>query len=789
MRRSSGDLWALAVLACVLAFFYWGFLVGRSFIWDDNLTEFYPGVNYFAKSIDAGRFPLWFRGVHDGQPFYSDPQMGVFYPPQWLLIPFVQNGRLPFVAFQRYVVLHYLLGGLFMYAFLKESKLGPIAALSGALVFCLSGFASLRIGASVIIQAYVWLPLQLLCVRRLTCNKSRFAWLGLVGAMAMSLLAGFQQVTVYGWYLVIAYWLLCRYSVCRAAGSGWWPTIREIAGRDALKLVGAFVLVFALSGVSVLPGAENWWRTARPRQSFERLADESLPYHQLLTLVVPNFFGESRDVAPPVPFWGYDPNSVSVATTPVANAPPGLWQYWEFGAYAGQIFCLALVLILFNWQSIEDKLTVGFFLATWVAAIWFMLGRYGGLFQVLYHILPGVSFFRIPVRMSCVATFAAAAVSAYAVDLLRTRARRLRCWPAFLATAVCVCLWLALSFGGKRLGAGLSHLDRRDWSQWETVFALEVGVICALAVVGVVRAQRRWIQVACLWALPVISVVDLYHAYGDFHCGQTSPDEYFPGTNRLLSLLESYHKQVGPFRLGQIIRGRISEELATHRGLAYFHDFLEVPEGYTSCYLSNVARFQNITNDAAKIAIQNIQLTIERVAPKRDWLRPCTNSLPHAKFFARIRRYDSNAALLGALERGEIDWRYEVAVCERAGNDLARGSPQDPVAGANDAVQFASSTPENYSITYNVSQPGIIFISQSFYPGWVADGGRFKMIEVFGAFQGIVIPEAGRGEIRVTFSPPILKLALVISILGVMIAVLVAVLIIRGNPSPVTNSP
>jgi uncharacterized membrane protein YfhO len=141
------------------------------------------------------------------------------------------------------------------------------------------------------------------------------------------------------------------------------------------------------------------------------------------------------------------------------------------------------------------------------------------------------------------------------------------------------------------------------------------------------------------------------------------------------------------------------------------------------------------------------------------------------------------------LERGEIDWRNEVAVCERAGNDLARGSPQDPVAGANDAVQFASSTPENYSITYNVSQPGIIFISQSFYPGWVADGGRFKMIEVFGAFQGIVIPEAGRGEIRVTFSPPILKLALVISILGVMIAVLVAVLIIRGNPSPVTNSP
>jgi hypothetical protein len=133
-RGWSPDWIAVAALLLVLGLFYWGFWVGRSFMWNDTLDEFYPSVNYFAKSIQAGRFPLWFPGVRDGLPFYSDPQTTAFYPPQWLLVPFVKDGRLPFLVYQRYIVLHYVLGGLLMYAFLKRIKLGPLAALAGAVV-------------------------------------------------------------------------------------------------------------------------------------------------------------------------------------------------------------------------------------------------------------------------------------------------------------------------------------------------------------------------------------------------------------------------------------------------------------------------------------------------------------------------------------------------------------------------------------------------------------------------------------------------------------------------------
>ncbi len=454
------------------------------------------------------------------------------------------------------------------------------------------------------------------------------------------------------------------------------------------------------------------------------------------------------------------------------DAEPGFWQYWEFGAYSGQIFWLALFLILFNWRRLEDNRDLGFWLAIWAVAIWFMLGRYGGLFQILYWILPGVSVFRVPSRMSCVGTFAAATLCAYAVDLIRRRARELRLWPVLLPVAGGACLAVVLYAGGEHLGDGLRDLDKLTWSRHETFFALVLAILCALAVVGAIRSQKRWIQTACVCCLPLVSAADFYHAYGSFHRGAVSPDECYPDTSRLLSLLKDYREQRGPFRFGQIIRGRVGEEIATFRNLPYFHDFLEVPEGFTSFYLDSVRRFQAITNQAAKIDIQNIRVTMERDENGKDWLGTRTNSLPRAQFFARIRRYDSRDELLAALERGDIDWHNEPAVSEPFSFDGLGQDQSDQPVSTNDVVQFDSLTPERYSITYNVSRPGIVFVSEAFYPGWVPDDKRIKLIEVFGAFQGLVIPRAGTGKITVQFSPPALKVGATITIISIALTAL-----------------
>ena len=123
------------------------------------------------------------------------------------------------------------------------------------------------------------------------------------------------------------------------------------------------------------------------------------------------------------------------------------------------------------------------------------------------------------------------------------------------------------------------------------------------------------------------------------------------------------------------------------------------------------------------------------------------------------------------MEKNELDWHKDIAVWESAGNDMNPAAGPAASTGTNNPVRFISKTPESYSIAYNVTEPGVVFVSQSLYPGWIADGGRLKMVEVFGAFQGIIIPQPGHGEITVRFSPTILKVGILISLVSGVIAV------------------
>ena len=795
-RGSLGDFLAMALLAGVVVFFYWDFLTGRSYVWDDTLKEYYPGVNYFAKSIAAGRFPLWFPGVRDGSPFYSDTQIAVFYPLQWFLPLFVKAGRLPILAYQRYIVLHCLLGAVFAYIFLRGLKLSPISALAGGFAFCFSGFFALRMNVNfVMIQVYIWLPLQLFFVDQFLGKGGRWRWLGLLGAMVMSLLGGHPQTTVYCWYLVIAYWLYRGYLCQKGEARNWRSALGRSAIAETPKLIGTFVLVFGIAAVMLLPGAENWLHTGRPGQSFQQIADTSLPYRGLLRLFVPNFFGGWGMQPGGNSFWGADPQSVSVLQNPTivgttsssAHNVVGFWQYWECNAYSGQVFWVALVLILSNWKRVAHKRTVGFFVIVWLMALWFMLGQYGGLFNILYHVLPGASSFRGPAKMSCVATFAAAIVVAHLVELIQNEGRELRLWPALLLVAGYTGFLAALDFGGERLMAELRDWDKLSLARDETWYAATIAA-CTFATIWAACRTKRLPPTAALFALLALSVADVYHSCGSFKIRQSNPDEHYYQTPPEFARLKEWREQRSPFRCGQLLGGRLTEQWAWAQNLPYFYDFLEAPEGYTSYFLDTISQFQSITNEPAKMALQNIEFAITWDTQHNIPSVISIDCLPRAKFFARARRYESRTALLAALDRNEIDWHSEAAVWGPVAFSPDQGVGRDTPTGASNEARFVSKTPETYSIVYNVSEPGVVFVSQAFYPGWIADGGKFKIIELFGAFQGIVIPEAGRGEFTVHFSPPILKLALVISGLSVMIVVLVAALVIHGNPTSETDS-
>ena len=41
-----------------------------------------PMVQFLNERLHAGDFPLWLPTAFSGQPFFADPQSGLFYPPK-----------------------------------------------------------------------------------------------------------------------------------------------------------------------------------------------------------------------------------------------------------------------------------------------------------------------------------------------------------------------------------------------------------------------------------------------------------------------------------------------------------------------------------------------------------------------------------------------------------------------------------------------------------------------------------------------------------------------------------
>src|SRR5688572_21324168 len=54
----------------------------------DTYHYFYPYWDARNEALRAGELPLWTPDIFMGAPLLADPQIGSFYPPNWLMIPF-----------------------------------------------------------------------------------------------------------------------------------------------------------------------------------------------------------------------------------------------------------------------------------------------------------------------------------------------------------------------------------------------------------------------------------------------------------------------------------------------------------------------------------------------------------------------------------------------------------------------------------------------------------------------------------------------------------------------------
>ena len=404
----------------------------------DLAVTHWPNAHFTRQALwNEGRFPLWRPAIMSGTPFAANPLAGLYYPPNWFFL------FLPWLSLEAGVNLsmwvHLWLAGAAMYALMRRGLgAGRWGALVAAIVYEASPKLLAHLGAGHVgwVQAWGWLPVVVLCWLkalqdagcRMQDTECRMQKTGgerpssilhspfSILHSPFSILAGIAlaiqfcaDVRMAAYTLAACLWLLLvRYLPSAIRHSSFAIRYSPFAIRHSPSAIrhspfairhspfairhSPFAIFLGLSACQWLPLVALLPATTRAQMTMHDAAVWSLPWRYLVGLLLANHGG-----------------------------------FHEWMTYVGvSTLVLAGVGGCALWRKREERWRVGWLVSLLVGAVWFSLGENGGLFQVLWRIVPGLGLLRVPPRAWGLVVFAMAVLAGSGVEEAGSREQEAR---------------------------------------------------------------------------------------------------------------------------------------------------------------------------------------------------------------------------------------------------------------------------------------------------------------------------------------------------------------------------
>ena len=392
------DLSALTIIFLFFLLAFGSYLVRRQFLIGGDVFFYTHPLRTMAwQTIRSGSLPLWTSSVMSGFPLLAMSQLGLAYPLTWghLLLP-------SHVAEQIYVLLPFILAPSFTYSYLREIDRSWMAALIGSLSFGYGGLMTNTYGMNAIpTNALMWLPLLLIAVERSRRQPPIPCLIAASLVAALSLLTGHAASTLQLTVIVLAYSLVCSFG---DVDRGW--------RRCQPFLVGAFSFLFAagIASFEILETMRAVRRSIRDALTYEFFVAGSItPIEFLRSFLVP------------------------------------LNHYTEVTAYQAPLIVVLALIGVIKARTFDRR--VLFWAAVCTVGALMMLGRYGLLYSLLYHV-PLVNLFRRPTRYAFEFTFGISVLAAFGYDsiirILNRRTQNQVTFNLITALGLASCLVVAL---------------------------------------------------------------------------------------------------------------------------------------------------------------------------------------------------------------------------------------------------------------------------------------------------------------------------------------------------------
>lgn len=494
--RWNGLLCTCAILLLALLFFHQLAFSGKILARGDTFKYFYPYWDARNAAFRAGELPLWSPALFMGVPLLANPQLGTYYPPNWLTAPF----RAP-AAISISILLHTALaaaGACALYRVAVSRRWLP--ALVAGIVFAFGGYLGAHVEQINQLQGLAWMPILFALFHRLlTSQRPWRAGLLLAMAWALQIFSGHTQTVFISGIGLALYGILLSASARQSRLHALTMTLR----RALLPLAASFALALLLALPQLLPSLELSALSNRSSGFSAQAATAfSLPPSVLGRALLPSYDGQL--------FGEY------VASAGIIGLGLALWGVAS-PAFSRRTRWIWLLLAL-----------VGLALA---------FGRYNPLYLLLAH-LPGFNLFRVPARFLALFSLALALLAGMGVESLShtpRQWRRIGAIAALLALLIAVTRFALQPDGGLFFG-GPQISDR----------TLLIWVGSALLLIGLLLARHNWTQIAAA----VFLALELFLASLNLPYNDLSPPDVYLGQRETASeLLALQADEVAPSRL------------------------------------------------------------------------------------------------------------------------------------------------------------------------------------------------------------------------------------------------
>jgi len=764
-RRIMARVWsptglAMAMLCVItLAFYHRLWLPDLVLIKRDAFLFYLPIKQYMMERLAAGALPQWFPYEALGRPFIGGTVTGVFHPFTILYFLFPVPD-----AYRASTLLSCLLAALGAFALGRTLNFSRTGALVASISFTLSGYLVSALVNIVYLYSLSVLPLFIAAIEK-TLRDGR-AWAVAPAVIWATVFLNGDVQTGYYYGFMALLW-----TAARAEGS-----YREVGLR--LMLIGG--LAALLAGIQLAPAWVVFMNSTRaqPAQFHEQAVQWSTHPLRLFTVLASPILEKADPVVVArvflgSPKWGLWADSLYLGVPVMGLAFLGAWQRRDLRVLA-LLGCLALFL---------------------------SLGRFGGLYDAFYHLVPLWSAFRFPEKLTGIFSFAMAMLAGAGLDTLRAGKGHPAPW--LVGAILCACAGLmfrseaisAWTAAGFEAPPALAH-EVTNATAYAFLFSAVASLGMWLVIAG---AAKGWLREGLLLAtLPAIITLDLAHA--NIAVYSTAPAEVasfepplaqalraregtlMPGRFRLISSLDS--KYVVPKHIYRLL-GYQSDQVVGRQALypehnAQFH--IETVEGHLPGYSAalNTMLPKKIGAEVAG------RFNVTYYIGQRSYLRSpqFANSL-----VAVVPDYDL------ALFRNPIPPKPRAYLSRRPERTASAVDPAtllarpDFLSGEVDVIETSEKTlpgpapdghatieryePEEVRVRVETPQPAVLVLLDAYDKGWTAaleNGTALPILRANALVRAVVVP-AGTHVVTFSYRTPLLKAGAWASFTGVLLCI------------------